>query len=160
MQPRVFFAFFLTLLGALLSGSLPARSQSDPSGVWLTQAGDARIQISQCGGLCGKIVWLREPIDSRTGQPQIDDKNPNPALAKRPVIGLSILIGMRQVAPNKWSGNIYNADDGQTYEAHITLLSDSSLEVRGCVGGVLCGSEIWTRTTVASAARKKGVAAD
>jgi uncharacterized protein (DUF2147 family) len=150
----VFLNGFIILLVTLLSGSLPARSQSDPSGVWLTQAGDARIQVSRCGsGICGKIVWLRDPIDSKTGQPQIDDKNPNPALAQRPIIGLSIFIGMQQSGASKWSGRIYNADDGQTYTAHVTVQSDSRLEVQGCVG-VFCGGETWTRFAAASVATR------
>jgi uncharacterized protein (DUF2147 family) len=129
-----------------MMGILPASSEADPSGVWLTQAGDARVQVSRCGaGICGRIVWLRDPIDPRTGQPQVDDKNPNPALAQRPIIGLSILIGMQPSGPAKWSGRIYNADDGQIYTAHVTLQSDSTLEVEGCVGGMLCGGETWTR---------------
>jgi uncharacterized protein (DUF2147 family) len=139
----------IILLVALLSGTHAARSQSDPSGVWLTQAGDARVQVSRCGGgICGRIVWLRDPIDSKTGQPQVDDKNPNPALAQRPIIGLSIFIGMQQSGPNKWSGRIYNADDGQTYTAHVTSQSASALEVQGCVG-VFCGGETWTRFAAA-----------
>jgi uncharacterized protein (DUF2147 family) len=137
---------FAVLLAATLMGILPASSEADPSGVWLTQAGDARIQVSRCGaGICGRIVWLRDPIDARTGQPQVDDKNPNPALAQRPIIGLSILIGMQPSGPGKWSGRIYNADDGQTYTAHVTLQNDTTLEVEGCVGAMLCGGETWTR---------------
>jgi uncharacterized protein (DUF2147 family) len=156
-----FLSVVIILFVTLLSGTLPARSQSDPSGVWLTQAGDARVQVSRCGsGICGRIVWLRDPIDSKTGQPQVDDKNPNPALAQRPIIGLSIFIGMQQVSGNKWSGRIYNADDGQTYTAHVTVPSDSTLEVQGCVG-VFCGGETWTKVTAARvsarAARKKRV---
>lgn len=151
-------AFAATLFATLL-GILPAHSQTDPAGIWLTQAGDARIQISRCGGgICGKIVWLRDPIDSRTGRPQVDDKNPNPALAQRRIIGLSILIGMQRVSANKWSGRIYNADDGQIYTAHVTLQSAAALQVEGCVG-VLCGGETWTRFAAArpasSSARKK-----
>jgi uncharacterized protein (DUF2147 family) len=142
----------IILFVTLLSWTLPARSQSDPSGIWLTQAGDARIHVSRCGGgICGRIVWLRDPIDSRTGQPQVDDKNPNPALAQRPIIGLSIFIGMQQSGANKWSGRIYNADDGQTYTAHVTVPSDSALEVQGCVG-VFCGGETWTRFAAAPGA--------
>jgi uncharacterized protein (DUF2147 family) len=143
---------FIILVAILLSGTLPARSQSDPSGVWLTQAGDARVQVIRCGnGICGRIVWLRDPIDSKTGQPQVDDKNPNPALAQRPIIGLSIFIGMQPSGPNKWSGRIYNADDGQTYTAHVTVQSDSALEVQGCVG-VFCGGETWSRFAAAPVA--------
>ena len=143
----------------LLLGIVPARSQTDPSGVWLTQAGDARIQVSRCGGgICGKIIWLRDPIDNNTGQPQLDDKNPNPALARRPMIGLSIFIGMQPSGPRKWSGRIYNADDGQTYTAHVNLQNDRVLEVQGCVG-VLCGGETWTRFTAdpapAASAKKR-----
>jgi uncharacterized protein (DUF2147 family) len=144
--------FLIVLLATLLSGSLPARSQTDPSGIWLTQAGDARVQVGRCGsGICGKIIWLRDPIDSRTGQPQVDDKNPNPALARRPIIGLSIFSEMQQVGATRWSGRIYNADDGQTYVAHVTLRNDSALEVEGCVGA-LCGGEIWTRFAAAPVA--------
>jgi uncharacterized protein (DUF2147 family) len=151
-------------LGSLTFTTLPARSDSDPSGVWLTQAGDARVQVSRCGGgICGKIVWLRDPIDPKTGKPQVDDKNPSPALAQRPIIGLTIFSGMQPVNGNKWSGRIYNADDGQSYSSNITLQSNAALEVQGCVGGVLCGSETWTRVSgapaAASAAKKKATPA-
>jgi uncharacterized protein (DUF2147 family) len=153
-------SFFFVLLVTLFSGCLPAHSQSDPSGVWLTQAGDARLQVSRCGGgICGRIVWLRDPIDAKTGKPQVDDKNTNPALQQRPIIGLSILIGMQPSGANKWSGKIYNADDGQTYTAHVTVKSASALEVEGCVGA-FCGGETWTRVTAASAAKKNGAKAE
>jgi uncharacterized protein (DUF2147 family) len=154
-------SFFFATFVILFSGSLPAHSQSDPSGVWLTQAGDARVQVTRCGaGVCGRIVWLRDPIDPKTGQPQVDDKNQNPALQTRPIMGLSLFIGMQPSGANKWSGQIYNADDGQTYTAHVTVKSDTALEVEGCVG-VFCGGETWTRVAgaapaAASAAKKKG----
>ncbi len=41
------------------------------------------------------VIWLKDPIDPATGKPQIDDKNPNPALAKRPMIGLPLFSGMQ-----------------------------------------------------------------
>src|SRR5205807_5873257 len=101
----------------------------DPNGVWLTQAGDAKVRVSRCGGgLCGTVVWLRDPIDSATGKPQIDDKNENPSLRRRPMIGLQIFIGMRAAGPNKWSGRIYNADDGKTYASTVTLQDGDKLE--------------------------------
>src|SRR6476660_2212370 len=108
----VVIAIFVALL---VAPSVQAQPGSDVSGVWLTQAGDAKVRVSKCGGgICGVVVWLKEPINPATGKPQIDDKNPNPALAKRPVIGLSLFSGMRAAGPNKWSGRIYNADDGKT----------------------------------------------
>ncbi|HEX9468995.1 MAG TPA: DUF2147 domain-containing protein [Bradyrhizobium sp.] len=128
---------------------------ADPAGIWLTQAGDAKIRVSHCGtGLCGTIVWLKVPLDPNTGKPQIDDKNANPALAKRPVIGINIFRGMKSVANNKWSGTIYNADDGKSYSSDVIVAAPRKLEVRGCVMGILCGGETWTKigeVTVADA---------
>lgn len=137
------FAALIVLLTALL-GTSAARAQS-ADGTWLTQAGDARVKISKCGGgICGHVVWLREPYDTSTGQPATDSKNPNPALARRPMIGLPLFSGMEPVGPNKWSGQIYNADDGSTYASNISLTGADSLRVEGCVAA-LCGGETWTR---------------
>jgi uncharacterized protein (DUF2147 family) len=132
---------------ATLFGASPASAQSaEPVGVWLTEKGDARVKISKCGsGICGVIVGLREPIDHATGEPQVDDKNPNPSLRTRPIIGLSLFIGMRPSATGKWSGQIYNADDGNSYASNISVASPDTLKVEGCVGS-LCGGETWTRT--------------
>jgi uncharacterized protein (DUF2147 family) len=73
-----------------------------------------------------------------------DNKNSNPSLANRPIIGLPLFSGMRPVAEGRWSGQIYNADDGGTYASSITVTDDSTLRVEGCVGA-LCGGETWTR---------------
>jgi uncharacterized protein (DUF2147 family) len=140
------FGFILMILAALLA-SPPAKAQAEGevSGIWLTQAGDAKVRVSRCsGGICGVVVWLREPINPATGKPQVDDKNPNPALAKRPMIGLPLFMGMRPSGPNKWSGQIYNADDGNSYVSNVSVAGPDSLRVEGCVG-MLCGGETWTR---------------
>jgi uncharacterized protein (DUF2147 family) len=136
----------LLMLTALL-GASPAGAQSggEATGVWLTQAGDARVRVNKCGaGICGVIVWLRQPIDPATGKPAIDDKNPNPALAHRPMIGLPLFTGMRPVGPNKWSGQIYDADDGRSYSSSVSVAGPDSLRVEGCVGA-FCGGETWSR---------------
>jgi uncharacterized protein (DUF2147 family) len=139
--------FVLAILMALL-GAPTAKAQAggEVTGIWLTQAGDARVRVSKCGaGICGVIVWLRDPINATTGKHEVDDKNPNPALARRPMIGLRLFSGMRPVGPNKWSGQIYNADDGNTYASSISVAGPDSLRVEGCVGA-LCGGETWSRS--------------
>ena len=129
----------------LAAPSARAQGPGEPTGVWLTQAGDARVRVSKCGGgICGVIVGLKEPIDPATGKPQVDDKNPNPGLRKRPMIGLPLFSAMQPVAPNKWSGQIYNADDGGTYASSVSVTGPDTLKVEGCVGA-LCGGETWTR---------------
>lgn len=135
------------LMGPLLLAAVCSAHAADPgpNGVWLTEKGDARVQVSRCGAsLCGKVVWLKEPIDPATGKAQVDDKNRNVALRNRPIIGLQLFIGMRSTGPNAWSGQIYNADDGQIYDSTIAQSGPDRLEVRGCVGP-LCGGETWTR---------------
>ena len=136
------FAAFLLFL----TSSALATGPDDPTGVWLTQAGDAKVAVSRCGtAICGRVVWLRTPIDSATGKPQIDDKNPDPQLAKRRIIGLQLFSDMKTNGPSKWSGRIYNADDGKSYVSNITLTGPTTLKVEGCVGP-FCGGEIWSRS--------------
>lgn len=136
---------FMAISAALLGAPAAQAAGGEATGVWLTQAGDARVRVSKCGGgLCGVIVGLRDPIDPATGRPQVDDKNPNPALRKRPMVGLPLFRGMRPSGPNRWSGQIYNADDGSTYLSHVSLAGPNTLKVEGCVGA-LCGGENWTR---------------
>ena len=140
------FAFIASVFAALLAVSAARAQMGDPSGIWLTQAGDARVRVSKCGGgICGVVVWLREPINPANGKPMVDDKNPNPALAKRAMIGLPLFTDMRIAGPNKWSGHIYNADDGGTYVSNISVSGPDTLRVEGCVG-MMCGGENWTRS--------------
>lgn len=138
--------FGLIVLLMSWGAAVPAQAQSaDPSGTWLTQAGDARIRVRECGGgICGSVAWLREPIDPATGQPQRDSRNPNPAVAQRPIVGLVLFSNMRPSGTARWSGTIYNADDGQTYASNIAMTGPNTLRVEGCIGA-LCGAEIWTR---------------
>src|SRR5215472_10160616 len=116
------FATLVVFLAALLGAPASHAQGAEPNGTWLTQAGDARVKISKCGGgICGVIVWLKEPYDTATGKPATDSKNPNPALAKRSMIGLPLFSSMQPAGPEKWSGQIYNADDGSTYASNIAL---------------------------------------
>jgi uncharacterized protein (DUF2147 family) len=140
-------SFVVVVLMALLGApAAHAEAGGEAAGVWLTQAGDARVRVSKCGaGICGVIVWLREPVDPATGKPQLDDKNPNPALKRRPIIGLPLFSGMQPSGANRWSGQIYNADDGSTYVSHVSVAGPDALKVEGCMGAI-CGGETWTRS--------------
>jgi uncharacterized protein (DUF2147 family) len=51
---------------------------------------------------------------------------------------------MRPVGPNKWSGQIYDADDGRSYSSSVSVAGVDSLRVEGCVGA-FCGGETWSR---------------
>lgn len=117
----------------------PAQSPADgPVGVWQVEKGIAHIQIVDCGGkLWGVVSW--------EAKPGVDTHNPDPALRSRPTLGMPVLLGMAPTQPNLWEGKIYNSEDGRTYSAKIRLRDPATLRVEGCVFGVLCGGENWSR---------------
>jgi len=126
----------LALLAQLLT--VPAHA-NDPTGEWRVEEGTAHVRTVICDGrLWGVIGWEQKP--------GVDAENPDPRLRGRPILGIPIVLGMKQVRPDKWEGPIYNARNGNTYQATITLKSPDSMEVEGCLWqGWLCGGQDWTR---------------
>jgi uncharacterized protein (DUF2147 family) len=118
----------------------------DATGTWLVEDKDGIVQIGPCGGgLCGKVIWIRDPIDKATGRPPVDEKNADPALRTRPIMGLQVLSNLQPSSTAKrWDGRVYNIDDGKTYTARVTLLGSTQLRVEGCVL-MVCRGETWTR---------------
>src|SRR5437764_1455722 len=121
----------VTALALLLAGLFAPASASaaDPKGTWLTENGRSRVRIADCGAaLCGTIVWLKEPNDPETGKPKTDKQNADAGKRGRPLIGVSIVLGMKpSVTPDKWSGEVYNAEDGKTYSGNITMQGAAAL---------------------------------
>ncbi len=134
-----------TALAALLSGLTLASAQAaEPTGIWLTQKRDAHIRIAHCGKqMCGTIIWIKDKIDPKTGKPPVDVDNPNPRLRHRRIVGLRIFT-MTPDGKGRWSGRIYNSDNGHSYDGKLKPHDDGVLEVDGCFG-LICGSETWHR---------------
>jgi uncharacterized protein (DUF2147 family) len=135
-------AIVLAMLG------LTAPVLADPIGTWLTENGRSRIRIENCGGaLCGNLVWLKEPNDPETGKPKLDKNNSEAGKRTRPLIGVPIVLNMQAAGSNKWSGQVYNAEDGKTYSGSITQLGPSAIRLEGCaLGGLVCKAQTWNRT--------------
>ena len=130
-----------------LSLASSAAMAADPAGTWLSEDGGTKVQIANCGGkLCGTVVWLNRPTDPSTGKPKTDSLNPDPGKRGRPLLGLQVVHGLTSNGPDTWSGQIYNADDGKTYQAHVMVVSNSAMKVEGCVLAVLCKGQTWTRS--------------
>ncbi|MDP4022559.1 DUF2147 domain-containing protein [Methylobacterium sp. NEAU 140] len=122
-------------LAALLTAG-PARA-ADPSGLWLTETGSSRVRVARCGaGYCGTLA-------SAPGK-GLDVKNPDPALRTRSVVGVQILDAPRAEGGG-YAGTLYNPNDGKTYSGSVKLTGPDTLEVSGCVLGVLCKRQTWTR---------------
>ena len=113
--------------GALSMGSFAqAADANDPHGLWLRPEGGVRFSFYDCDGLlCAKVVGADNPHD-RSG------------------IGVVILRGGRKTAANEWRGQLFNVENGKTYDGYITV-NAGELTVKGCILGVLCGGETWKR---------------
>ncbi len=83
----------------------------------------------------------------RSGCALVDLKNKNPALKTRPLLGLTVLRGLRSAGDGTWrDGKIYNPDDGVDYQALMTIQGDGTLHVRAYVLLPTLGqTQIWTR---------------
>ena len=122
---------------SLAAGAAPAMAQ-DPSGTWLSQSGDTRVRIARCGSAyCGTIVAVRNNLR--------DENNPNPALRTRSLVGVQMISGLQSSGEGAWSGSLYNYTDGKTYSGKMRLVSPAALELSGCVMGVICRSQTWSR---------------
>jgi uncharacterized protein (DUF2147 family) len=136
---------------AIAAPTLSAHADPDGSpaiGQWLTEDHRAVIDIERCGDgtLCGHLVWM-DPVPENKGKPPIDDHNPSAELRGRPLCGLVMLGGFKQLGEHEWSdGWIYDPENGKTYHAEITDATDTSLKLRGYVGMPLFGvTQLWTR---------------
>jgi uncharacterized protein (DUF2147 family) len=134
------------LLAIVLVGASTIASYAvDPTGTWLTDESKAMVRVSDCGGaLCASIVSLKEPNDPQTGRPKTDANNVDASKRNRPIVGVQILMGLRPQGANKWSGQVYNPEDGKTYDATVVMEGANVLKVQGCVL-FLCETKTWTR---------------
>jgi uncharacterized protein (DUF2147 family) len=132
----------MTMRGMVLTAAAIALTMAstfalaeEPIGEWLVADGDARILIEKCSDrLWGVVSWERIPGGT-------DLNNPDPAKRTRPTLGMPVLLGMAPSGENRWDGQFYNAQDGRTYPARISLTSSDVLSIEGrSLGCELCGS--------------------
>lgn len=140
----------LALALAALAGTARAAPSADPSGVWLTEDGRARIRVEKCGpqerNVCGFVVWLKVPLNEQ-GQPRVDKFNPDARKQTRPSLGHQLVLGLKLNGEGHYEGKIYNADNGKSYDVTLWSEQPTELSVRGCMLGFLCGSQTWNRVS-------------
>ena len=132
----------LAYCGFLLAVSLTPALAGDPTGDWRVEDGVANIRVAACqGSMWGVVAWEKIPGGR-------DKNNPDAAKKSRPTLGMPILLDMKKKADaDQWEGQIYNAKDGKLYESTMTLNNPNQLEIEGCVLGILCGGQTWTRVS-------------
>lgn len=106
---------------------------ADPTGVWITEKSEKgssmAVEIFDCDGkLCGKAI---DVFDA-----------PN-----RDSVGIEIIKDMQKKSDTDYTkGKIYAPDTKKWYKSKMSLESDDSLKVSGCLlGGLICRSQTWTR---------------
>jgi uncharacterized protein (DUF2147 family) len=136
----------LLFLLALHQLTFAQTNNEGPVGTWMNEEKEARFEIYKCGSqLCGKIVWLREPL--RDGKPKLDRSNPDKNLQNRPILGLVFMQGFSPASDEKWDGGtIYDPKSGKTYSCYMKIISKDKMEVKGYIGISLIGrTQTWTR---------------
>ncbi|WP_233219000.1 DUF2147 domain-containing protein [Adhaeribacter arboris] len=134
---------FLMMVGNL---ALAQATDNTPIGTWTNEDKEAKFEIYKCGNkLCGKIVWLKEPL--REGKPKLDKSNPDKNLQNRPILGLVFMQNFSFDGNNKWDdGTIYDPKSGKTYSCYMKVLGKDKMEVKGYIGISLIGrTQNWTR---------------
>lgn len=136
----------LALAGAAAAAlATSAQAAGTVQGDWLTQSGSAKVRVAPCAGgkVCGTVIWMKTPLDKDTGKPQLDEKNPEPALRGRPIVGLQLIRDFRSTPGGRWTGGtIYDPESGKTYASKLGLNPDGTLKVEGCIS-IICQAQTW-----------------
>ena len=118
---------------------LAAAFAQDVIGKWKLEDGTAIVEVYKSGEVYnGKIVWLQNPTES-DGSPAKDDKNPDPKLRTRQVLGLNMLHGLKKDGGKYSGGKIYDPGNGKTYNCSMQVDGDvlkvrGSLDSKGLIG--------------------------
>lgn len=133
---------YIAMLSLLIFTPSLVQAQSAAHGYWLTENQRSVIEMKDCDdGICGHVYWITD------GGLEFDEFNPDEILKSRPICDLKVLWGFQSDGDGKWDdGEIYKADEGETFSGEIKQLSENQLKVRGYIGISLLGrSQVWTR---------------
>nr|WP_170857030.1 DUF2147 domain-containing protein [Algoriphagus locisalis] len=121
--------------------TVQGQSKSKIIGIWYNTEKTARIEIMENENeMIGKLVWIRQ----NEGDPEVflDVVNADTSLRNRPLMGLTILKGLKY-NNGIWSeGEIYDPESGLSYTCELQLKKKDVLEVKGFLG------DSWVSRTV------------
>jgi uncharacterized protein (DUF2147 family) len=136
---------FCALLLSLTTTTVFAQADSI-TGTWLTEDKEAHVEISESNNVYyGKIVWLREPNNPKTGKQWLDEENEDASKRKLPLVGSTMLWGFTYNNGKYVDGKIYDSRNGTTYSGKLWLTNNNTLKVRG-YWGIFHSTETWIRT--------------
>jgi uncharacterized protein (DUF2147 family) len=143
----------LAIMAATASLAMPAvamAAEASPIGLWKTiddETGKPKslVRISENDGeLSGRIEKLFRAPDQ--------DQDPkcvkcDGALKDQPIIGMTILTGLKKDGDSYSGGQIIDPASGKTYKSKLTVAEDGKkLNMRGYIGVPMLGrTQIWLR---------------
>jgi uncharacterized protein (DUF2147 family) len=136
-------------LGVALSPTtVLAQANTSPVGLWKTiddetKAARSMVRITEKDGvLSGKIEKILDPAKADAKCVNCTDDRKD-----KPVLGMTILTGLKK-ADGEWNdGQILDPNNGKLYKAKVKVQEDGKkLEMRGFVGISLLGrTQVWVR---------------
>ena len=140
-------AAFLALGGCAEQGTAAAPVAADRQlGRWVTESGNLEVEIAPCGeALCGTVVKV---LANRS---MADPSKMLPADAPSP-LGMKVLRDFKPSGDGEWQGQIFNRENGKTYDCLMSLVAADQLKIRPYVGAPIFGqTQIWRRAEESSA---------
>jgi uncharacterized protein (DUF2147 family) len=110
-------------------------------GVWRNPKNSVHVELVPCGeAACGYVVWANEKAQRDAREGGTDD-----------LIGMQIFRDMQSAGDGRWTGKVFVPDLNRTVSGRAEAQGDGRLLARGClIAGVLCKTQVWTRTDVAT----------
>jgi uncharacterized protein (DUF2147 family) len=141
---------FVLIMASLCLCEIAFAQEPSPVGIWKTiddETGKVKsiVQITETNGeLQGKVEKVFSPPAESTNP--ICDKCEG-ELKDKPVIGMTILSGLKKDGNEYTGGHILDPKKGKTYKCKIKIADDGkTLEVRGFIGFSLLGrTQTWLR---------------
>ncbi len=141
--------FMLAILMVMLAGGALADTSS-PAGVWRTIDDKTKkersiIRITEVNGEFQGVV--EQLFDQPDDDPAHLCKECRDERKDKPIIGMTILWGLKKDGDNWSGGEILDPKNGKIYRAKMSLSEDGkSLKVRGFIGISLIGrTQTWWR---------------
>lgn len=121
---------------ALALTSAPASAASPLEGVWRNPKGSVTVRIAPCGRqLCGRVI---------NASPKAKAKAAEGGTEQLP--GTTILSGITPTGANRWKGRVFLPRQNRHATGNLRL-SGNRLTVQGCLLGIICKDQTWTRVS-------------
>jgi len=133
-------AALLALGGCSQQPATAPATANQQLGRWVTESGNLEVDIAPCGkALCGTVVKV---LANRS---MADPSKTMAADAPSP-LGMKLLSDFLPAGDGEWQGQIYNRENGKSYDCLMSLASPDQLKIRPYVGAPLFGkTQIWRR---------------